>query len=343
MSLDILLKNFVNASGISGNEKEIKELMRKELKNKVDKIYEDGVGNLISVKGKGKLKVLLTSHMDEIGFMVKNVTEDGFIKLNAVGGWDLNILPSKKVLIYSDKGKIDGVIGSKAAHMQEKEDKQKQVKLKNVYVDVGAKDKKDAEKMGITVGNYVEVTGEFVKLKNKRVSGRCFDNRISCAVLTETMKKIKPKGFTVFGVGSVQEEIGLKGAKGAMFGIDPDIIISLDVCIAEDPFIKGDTSVKLGSGVTIGIQDSSFIVHEKIKKMFLEVAKKNKIPYQLGVSSGGTTEATRAILTKEGKPGGLVSVPVRYMHSTVETADLSDIESAINLLTKSLDSVKKYF
>ncbi len=343
MGVKILLKKFVDVSGISGSEDNVVKLMKKELKDHVNKVYEDKVGNFISVKGKGKTKVLLTAHMDEIGFVVKHINDKGFITLNPVGGWDPKILLSQKVKIYTDKGIVNGVIGSKAIHMQERDEVEKALKLKQLYVDIGAKDKKDAEKL-VRVGDYVEINGDFVELKNDRISGRCFDNRISCTVLTEVMKRVKPRGFTLYGVGSVQEEIGLKGARAAMFGVDPDVIISLDVEIAGDPFISEEEApLQLGKGAVIGLQDSCYVMHKKIKKMLVETAKKNKIPYQLGVASGGTTEATVAILTKEGKPGGLVGVPVRYMHTTVETADLKDIESAITLLMKSLESVNKYF
>jgi len=338
-----LLEKFVNVFGLSGSEDGVRNLMKKELKGHVDRITEDDIGNLISVKGKGKIKILLTAHMDEIGFMVKNVTDDGYVKLNPVGGWDPKILLSKTVRIYTDKGIISGVIGSKAAHLYEKDEIDRALKLKQLFVDIGAKNKKDAKKFGVKVGDCVEVCGDFRDLGNGRVSGRCFDNRISCAVLTEVMKKVKAKGTTIYGAGTVQEEIGLKGANAVMYGVDPDIVISLDVCFGDDPYIKGDVSAELGKGVAIGLQDSCYVIHKQIKKMLIDTAKKNKIPYQLIVSSGGTTEATRAILTKEGKPGGLVSVPVRYMHTTVETADLKDIESATKLLVKSIENASKYF
>ncbi len=340
-----LLKKFVEVSGISGSEENVKNLMKKELKNHVDKIHEDKVGNLISVKGKGKLKVMLTAHMDEIGFMVKHVTEKGFIKLNPVGGWDPKILPSQRVKIYTEKGVVHGVIGTKAIHLQEKDEVEKAFKLKQLFVDIGAKDKKDVEKAGVRVGDYVEVVGEFTELRNNRVVGRCFDNRISCVVLTEVMKRVRPKGITLYGVGTTQEEIGLKGARGPMFDLNPDVIIALDTEIAGDhPLMEEEEApLKLGAGAVVGLQDAAYIMDKRIKKMLLDTAKKHKIPHQLCVASGGTTEATLAILTREGKPGGLVGVPVRYIHSTVEMADLKDIESAVKLVVKSLESIIKYF
>lgn len=342
MDVKVLLKKFLDVSGISGSEDNVLKLMKKELNGHVDKIYEDKVGNLISVKGKGNLKVLLTAHMDEIGFMVRGITKDGYLKLNPVGGWDPKILPSKKVMVYTGNGTVNGVIGSKAIHMQERDEVEKVFKLKQLVVDIGAKDKKEAEKL-VRIGDYVEVMGDFVELKNGRVAGRCLDNRISCTVLTEVMKRIKPRGIKVYGVGSTQEEIGLKGASGAMFGADPDVIISLDVGMGKDPFTEEDVSSVLGEGAILGIQDSRYVIHKGVKKMLLDTAKKERIPYQLGVCSGGTTEATLAILTREGKPGGLVSVPVRYMHTTVETADLRDIENTIKLVAKAIENAKKYF
>ena len=344
MGVKTTLKKFLDVSGISGTEDNVLNLMKKELKGNVDEIHEDKVGNLITKKGKGKIKVLLTAHMDEIGFMVKSITEKGYLKINPVGGWDPKILPSQKVKIYTEKGVKQGVIGSKAIHMQEKEEVEKVKKLKQLSIDVGAKDKKDAEKKGFNIGDYVEVGGELTELENGRVSGRCLDNRISCAVLTEVMKKAKTTGITIYGVGSVQEEVGLKGARAAMFGVNPDIIISLDVAMSSGPFVSTDeVPNELGKGAVIGIQDSAFVVHKKVRKLLVESAKKKKIPYQLGVSGGGTTEATAAILTREGKPGGLVGVPVRYMHTTVETAEIKDMENAVKLVVESMNNVKKYF
>ncbi|UCG95786.1 MAG: M42 family metallopeptidase [archaeon] len=343
MGVKILLKKFVDVSGISGSEDNVRNLMKKELRGHVNKVYEDRVGNLISVKGNGKLKILLTAHMDEIGFIVKHINDKGFLKLNPLGGWDPKILLSQRVRIHTDKGTVNGVIGSKAIHMQEKEELEKAPKLKQLFVDIGADSKEDAEKM-VKIGDYAEITGEFSELGSNRTAGRCFDNRISCVVLTEVMRRVKPKGSTLYGVGSVQEELGLKGATAAMFGVDPDVIISLDVGLAADPYTEdGEVSNKLGEGAIIEIQEYAFVVHKKVKKLLVETAKKNKIPYQLGVSSGGASEATKAILTREGKPGGLVGVPVRYMHSTVETADLKDIESAISLVTRAVENAGNYF
>jgi len=345
MSIKTLLKKFVDVSGVSGSEDNVSDLMKKELKGHVDRIYEDKVGNLISVKGKGKLKVLLSAHMDQIGFVVKHITEKGFIIFNPIGGWDPKVLPSQRVKIYTEKGAVFGVIGSKAIHLQDKDEVERAFKIKQLFIDIGAKDKKDAESLGVKTGDYIGMLGDFIELSNGRVAGRCFDNRISCVVMAEVMKRVKPKGLTIYGVGSTQEEVGLKGARGPMFDLDPDIIISLDTEIAGDhPLMEeGEAPLNLGGGAIIGIQDLNYVIHGKIKKLLADTAKKNNIPYQFGVSSGGTTEATLALLTREGKPGGLVGVPVRYVHTTVETADINDIENAISLVVKSLESADKYF
>ncbi|MCD6477653.1 MAG: M42 family metallopeptidase [Candidatus Aenigmarchaeota archaeon] len=340
-----LLKKLSMASGVSGSEDSVENIMMRELKGKVDKLYEDRVGNLISVKGKGKLKLLISAHMDQIGFMVKYITDEGFIKFNPVGGWDPKILPSQRVEIHTSKGIVYGVIGTKPIHVQERDEVEKVFKLKDLFIDIGAKNRKDAEKIGVRIGDFVELTGDFIELKNNRVVGKAFDNRISCTVLIEVMKRIKPKGVTVYGVGSTQEEVGLKGARGPMFGLNPDVIISADVGIAGDhPLMdKEQSPIKIGAGPYIGLQDSGYVIHEKIKKWLVDTAEKNKIPYQFDVSSGGTTEATLALITREGKPGGLVGVPQRYMHSNIELADLNDIENAIKLLAKSVETITKYF
>lgn len=340
-----MLEDFVDVPGISGSEDGIREKIKKDLKGEVDEIKEDKVGNIITKKGKGDFKVLLTAHMDEVGLVVSSIDEKGFLRFDTVGGLDCRILPSRQVKIHTDKKKVNGVIGSKVAHKTKEEERKKAFELNDLFIDVGAKDKKEVEKMGIKIGDFVELPEDWIELSSNKISGRCLDNRIGCAILTEVMKRVKPKNFTLYGVGTIQEEIGLKGARGPMFGINPDVIISIDVEISGDtPFLQDEhIPSSLGKGPIIGIRDSSYVIHKKMRKMFLDTAKKSKIPYQLGVTSGGTTETTLAVLTREGKPGGLIGVPVRYMHSSVEVADLGDIEKAIKLLEKSLDNVKKYF
>ena len=345
MAVKNVLKKFIDVPGISGSEENIRDLIKKELKKDVDKIYEDKVGNIIFHKGEGDFKVLLTAHMDEVGLVISFIDDKGFIKFDTVGGIDPRILPSRQIKIHTSKGIVNGVIGAKAIHIQDKDEEKHVYKNKELFIDIGAKDKKSVEKLGIKVGDFIEMPEDSMELVDNRITGRCLDNRVGCTILTETMKRLKPKGVVVYGAGTIQEEIGLKGAEGPMFDIDPDVIISIDVELSGDsPYLKEDNiASSLGKGPIIGIRDSSYVIHKKIKEMFVETAEKNKIPYQLGVTSGGTTETTLAVLTREGKPGGLLGVPVRYMHTTVEVADLTDIENAIELLVKSLENIKKYF
>jgi len=345
MNVGDTLKKFLSVHGISGLEDNVATLMKKELKGKVKKIYEDKVGNVISVKGSGKLKVLLTAHMDEVGLVVSDIGNDGFIRFAPVGGVDPKILPSRQVKIHTEKGVVNGVIATKTVHVQKKEELEKAYEIKDLFIDVGADDKKSVEKLGINIGDFIEFSEKFIDLHGRRISGRCLDNRVGCTVLTEVMKSINPRNLTVYGVGTVQEEIGLKGARGPMFGIDSDVIVSIDVEISGDtPFLKDEhIPLKLDRGPVIGIRDSSYTIDKRLKKLFLDAAKKYKIPYQLGVSTAGTTESTLAILTKDGKPGALIGVPVRYMHSTVEVVDLNDIENTVKLVVKALGNINKYF
>jgi endoglucanase len=341
-----LLEKLVNASGISGFEGEIVEILKKELSNHVDDIEEDIMGNLIAIKKPKKedngLKVMLASHMDEIGLIVRHIDKDGYILFSKIGGINDQMLMNQMVTVNTKDGEISGVIGAKPPHRMKESERKKIIDHENMFIDIGAVDKEDAEKM-IEIGDPISFKPNFEKFPNDLIMGKALDNRIGCYVMAEVLKKVNSKA-TVYGVGTVQEEVGLKGAKTSAFKIDPDFALALDVTIAGDhPGIKEDEApAKIAKGPAIILVDASgrgLITPQKVKKLLINGAKKAGVNYQLEVGEGGTTDGTAIHLTRAGIPTGVVSVPTRYIHTTVSVANFNDIKETIDLLVATINDI----
>jgi len=342
-----LLEKLSNAHGISGHEGNICELVRAELKPYVDEIRVDSLGNLIATKKGSPPSVMLAAHMDEIGLMVKCVEDSGFIRFVKVGGWFDQTLLNQRVILHSKKGPLVGVIGSKPPHRMEEEEAKRVVKADDMFIDVGASSKKDAEKLGAIPGVPITVDREFRTLTDNMVTGKAFDNRAGLVMMIEALKRTKAKS-TIYAVGTVQEEVGLKGAKTSAFGLGPDVALAMDITIAGDhPGIeKKDSSIEIGKGPSITVMDAAgrgIITPVPVLRWLEETAKKDKIPYQLDVSDGGTTDATAIQLTKAGIPSGTLSMPMRYAHSPVEVLSLKDLDRCAELVARALETVGKYF
>nr|WP_319372667.1 M42 family metallopeptidase [uncultured Methanobacterium sp.] len=332
-----LLEKLSNASGVSGFEDEVRNLMLEELKGHVDDLDVDNMGNLIATKnGKpdGK-KVMLAAHMDEIGLMVRYIDKEGFIKFSKLGGINDQMLLNQEVYIHSNGEQILGVVGSKPPHRMKAAEKKKPVQYENMFIDIGASDKEDAEEM-VNIGDPITIKQKFAELKNDLVMGNAMDNRVGCAIMVEVMKRARSDA-TIYGVGTVQEEVGLKGARTAAYRINPDMALALDVTISGDhPGMKEeDAPAKAGKGPCIILTDASgrgIITHPQVKELLIQVAEEEEIPYQLEVSEGGTTDATAIHLTREGIPTGVISPPSRYIHTPVSVVNINDVENAVKLI-----------
>lgn len=345
-----LLEKFTNAHGISGFEDDIRELLEKELEPYVDTMRRDCMGNLIALKKGEGPSIMLAAHMDEIGLMVRYIDDNGFLRFVGIGGWFDQTLLNQRVVLHGKKGSIPGVIGSKPPHVMKEEDRKKPVKLDDMFIDIGAKDREDAENLGIEIGTTASIDREFVPLANGKVTSKAFDNRAGIVILIEVMKRLSKHKVeaNVYAVGTVQEEVGLKGARTCAFGVCPNLALALDTTIPGDhPGIsKTDSSLELGKGPVITVADASgrgLIAHPQILRWLKETAAEHEIPYQLGVGSGGTTDATSIHLTREGIPTGTVSIATRYIHSPVEVLDTADIEACVSLIVKAIENTKKYF
>lgn len=347
MSLQENLKNLSNACGVTGREEEVRNLMVKLLKPLVDQVVVDKMENVVAVR-KGKKnapKVMLAAHMDEVGLMVKTITKEGFLQFTKMGGIDDRILLAQKVIVYTSKGPLDGIVGSKPPHIQKEEERKKILAFDELFIDIGAEGKDDANKKGVRVGDAVGFDQKYAKISDDIVIGRAFDDRVGCAVMVETLKLLEKTDCTVYAVGTVQEEVGLRGAGTAAFSIDPDIGIALDVTVAGDvPGVREvDTTIKMGGGPALSVSDSGLITHPKVFRLLVETAEENKIPYQLETGLMGTTDAARISLTREGVPSGTVSIGTRYIHSPIGMLSLKDADNCAKLTAAAIQRIQNKF
>jgi len=347
MKLVNVLEKLSNACGVAGREEEVQVLMKELLKPHVDEIKEDKLGNVIGVK-KGKKsapKVMLTAHMDEIGLMVKNITKKGFIHFTKIGGIDDRILVAQKVLVHTKKGPITGIIGSKPPHILKEEEKKKVIEADKLFIDVGATSKEDAQKSGLRIGDPVSFDITFARVGKDTVVGKAFDDRVGCAALVEILRRLRKVDCTVYAVGTIQEEVGLRGATVAAFQLRPDVGVALDVTVAGDvPGVEEvEAPIKMRKGPSLTVTDSGLIAHPKVLRWFIDTAEESKVPYQLETGLSGTTDAARIALTREGVPSGVISIPTRYIHSPVSILSFSDLENTVKLAVAAIKNIHKYF
>lgn len=347
MTLNQNLEKLSNAQGVTGRENQVRELLSEMLKPVCNEIQVDRMENIIAVK-KGKTgapKIMLAAHMDEVGLMVKNITKEGFIQFTKMGGIDDRILAAQKVVVFTKKASYPGIVGAKPPHIQKEEERKKIMAFDDLFIDVGAENREDAAKMGLAVGDPIAFDVTYTKLGRDNVLGKAFDNRAGCAAMVETMRLLKDSDCTVYAVGTVQEEVGLRGSGTAAFAVDPDLAIALDVTIAGDvPGVREvDTTVKLGKGPSLTVYDSGVITHPKIMRWIVDSANESKIPLQLESGLLGSTDAARISLTRQGIPSGTLSIPARYIHSPAGIINLVDLENTAKLAASAIQKAAKYF
>jgi len=343
-----LLEILSNAHGVSGYEGNVRQIIEEEVRPYVDEISTDKMGNLIATKKGGSPVVMLAAHMDEIGLMVKYVDDKGFARFTKTGGWFDQTLLNQRMIMHTEYGPIYGVLGSKPPHAIKEEDKKKVITADDMFIDIGAKSKEDAEKLGVKAGTPVTSDIDFKPLGNDLVTGKAFDNRAGCAMLIVALRQMKDVKATVHAVFTVQEEVGLKGAKTSAFRLNPDVALATDVTITGDhPGIeKKDSAIEMGKGPSITVSDADgrgIIVPESVLKWLKVAAESNNIPYQLEVGSGGTTDATAIHLTKDGIPTGVLSMPTRYIHTPVSVLSMDDLEKSAELIARALEIVDRFF
>lgn len=342
----MLLEQLSNARGVSGNEREVRDLLINAVRERVDDHRVDALGNLITHKGgrarrgQAPLKVMIAAHMDEVGLLVVHHEADGHLRFRAVGGIDARVLLSKVVLLGKDK--IPGVIGVKPIHLLKQKEREQVLDIESLSIDIGARNKEQAQQW-VPIGEYATFATEFGEMGDGLVKGKALDDRTGCAVLVEVLRKEYP--FDVYGVFSVQEEVGSRGAGVAAYAIEPDLAFILESTVCDDSPKKKDESptTRLGGGVAITIADNRTISDRRLVDLLIHTAQENKIPYQIRQPKGGGTDAARIHLAKEGVPTVAVAVPTRYIHSPVSLLSLKDFESTIALMTKTLPKLGQGF
>ncbi len=329
------LKALLEAPSPSGFEQPAQKVWREYVGSYADRIETDVHGNCIAIKNKkGDPRVLLAGHCDELGFMVNYIADDGYIYFRTIGGFDLNIIPGRRVYIHSRKGPVLGVTGKKAIHVMTAKEREKTMEIQDLWIDIGAKDKKEAESL-VAVGDPITYTTAFEELRGDLAISRGFDDKAGSFAVGEALKLLAEENFkaAVYSVSTVQEEVGLRGAYTSAFGVDPKVGIAVDVTHATDhPDMDkrrvGD--IKLGGGPAICRGAN---INPVVERMLIQVAEDEKIPYQIEGEPGGTgTDANAIQLTRSGVATGLIGIPLRYMHTAVEVVSLKDVENVAKLL-----------
>jgi len=287
---------------------------------------------------------MLAAHLDEIGLAVKHITKEGYLSFIKIGGIDDRILAGQRVVVSSKSGPILGIIGAKPPHLQKEEERKQPIKYEDMFIDIGCRNKEEAEKK-INIADPVIFEPNSGILNGNLYYGKAVDDRVGCFVLLKVMEKIKVNA-EVYAVATAQEEVGLKGARTSSFKINPDFAIALDTTSAGDTpqTRERESSLKLGGGVAITTIEASgrgFIIKPKVKEMFIEIAKENKIKYQIDVLEGGMTDGAMIYMNREGVLTGVLSIPTRYVHSPSGVFSIEDVNAAIELTVKAVERVAK--
>ncbi len=334
-----LLKELTETNGVPGYETPIRAVVRKYLEP-LGELSQDKIGSVICrQEGSSPTpKVMLAGHMDEIGFMVKQITQEGFVRFIPLGGWFDQVLLGQRVVIHTHKGEVVGVIGAKPPHLLPADERNKVVTKKDMYIDIGASSQEEVEAAGVQMGDPVIPRADFVPLANEKTYlSKAFDDRVGVGLVISSLQILKNQDHpnTVYGVATVMEEVGVRGATTSVRAVNPDVAIVLESDIAGDvPGIKPEESqVKLGQGPSILIYEARMIPNLKLNDLIIEVAKEKGIPYQLSYVEGGSTDGSVIHLHETGVPTAVLAVAARHIHSHSSIIHRDDYDNAVRLLT----------
>jgi putative aminopeptidase FrvX len=343
-----MFKNLTEAPGVPGHEHGARDVMVEWIQPYADTIETDNIGSLIAKKvgQAGGPKVMVAGHLDEVGFMVTQITDKGFLRFQTLGGWWEQVMLAQRVEVLTRNGSIEGVIGSKPPHILPAEARKKPVDKKDMFIDIGASSREEAEEFGVRPGDTVVPICPFTVMKNEDLlMAKAWDNRIGCALAIEVLKRLHGESHpnTVYGVGTVQEEVGLRGAQTSAQHIEPDISFAVDVGIAGDtPGVKPEEALaKMGEGPQIVLYDASMIAHKGLKDFVVDVADEQGIPYQFDLMAAGGQDAGKIHLTGNGVPSLAITIATRYIHSHAAILHRQDFENAARLLTEVIKRLDK--
>lgn len=331
-----LFQTLTELPGAPGNERDVRAFMKEQLETYADEVVQDKLGGVFGKKHGEGPRVMVAGHMDEVGFMVTQITDNGMLRFQPLGGWWSQVLLAQRVQVMTDRGAITGVIGSIPPHNLTEEQRKKPMEIKNMLIDIGADDKKDAENIGIRPGQPIVPVCPFTPMANeKKIMAKAWDNRYGCGLSVELLKELQ--GQTVpnelYSGATVQEEVGLRGAQVAANMIKPDIFYALDASPANDMSGESHEFGQLGKGALLRIFDRTMVTHRGIRDFILDTAETNDIPYQYFISQGGT-DAGRVHMANDGVPSAVVGICSRYIHTSSSIIHVDDYAAAKELLVK---------
>ncbi|MBI2851602.1 MAG: M42 family metallopeptidase [Chloroflexi bacterium] len=340
-----LIKELAEASGVPGYEGEVRNVIRRYFEP-LGEITQDKIGSLICRKrgATDEPRIVVAGHMDEVGFMVKHISKEGFIKFTPLGGWWDHVLLAQRVRIKTSKGDVIGVMGAKPPHVMSQEERKKMLEKKDMYIDIGASSEQEVSEAGVRVGDPVIPVSDFTALANgKTYLCKALDDRLGNALAIAAMQRLAGESHPnmLFGVATVQEELGARGATTSVEMVNPDVAIIVEVDIAGDvPGIKPeDTPVKLGGGPALLAYDARMIPNLKLRDLVIDTAQKNNIPLQISAMEGGATDGSAIHLHKSGVPTVVLSVPTRHIHSHNAIFHREDFDKTVDLLTKVIQAL----
>jgi len=343
----LLLEELSNAFGPSGNEDEVRRLLARTLRDKVDSLEADALGNLIAFKAGGgpepRLKVMVDAHTDEIGLMVTRIEKNGLLGFRAVGGIDDRLLLAKRVVVGSER--LPGVILAPPVHLSKPEQRKNVIKIDQLAIDIGTSSEDEAKKL-VSIGDYVAFDTRFQVLSTgglRTVTGKAFDDRAGCAVAALLAEEAYP--VDLYLSFSAQEEVGLRGARVAAYRIEPDVAFALEGTVCDDMPKKKDVSptTQLGKGPAITVMDRSFIADRRLVRLLVDTAEANGIPYQIKQPGVGGTDAGAIHLARTGVPSVAIAVPCRYIHAPVSLLSLEDFDRLVALMKATLRALPEYW
>jgi len=331
-----LLQELTDAHGVPGHEAEVRAVVHRYV-DALGTVTQDKIGSVICAQGESGPKVMLAGHMDEIGFMVRHITDGGFLKFVPLGGWFDQVLLGQRVVIKTHQGDIPGVIGCKPPHLLSPEDRKKIVEKKEMYIDVGATSKAEAEEAGVRVGDPIVPDSKFTVMANSKLYlAKAFDDRVGCALMIDALQVFarEPHPNILCGAATVMEEVGLRGATTSADVVNPDVAVILESDIAGDvPGIKPEeSSVKLGQGPTLVVYDARMIPNLKLRDLVIETARELGLPLQFSALEGGATDGAAIHLHKTGVPTVVLGVAARHIHSHASILHRDDYDNALKLL-----------
>ncbi|CAI9393951.1 M42 family metallopeptidase [Niallia sp. Sow4_A1] len=333
-----MFRTLTELPGVAGNEHQVRNFMKEQLSLYTNEIVQDNLGSIFGVK-RGQEDgptVMVAGHMDEVGFMVTSITDNGMIRFQPIGGWWSQVLLAQRVQIITNNGPVIGVIGSIPPHLLDEALRSKPMDIKNMLIDIGADDKEDALKIGIKPGQMIVPICPFTPLANeKKIMAKAWDNRYGCGLAIELLKNLQGEEIPniLYSGATVQEEVGLRGARTAANMIKPDVFYALDASPANDASGDKNQFGQLGKGALLRIYDRTMVMHKGMREFILDTAESNKIAYQYFISPGGT-DAGQVHISNDGVPSAVIGICSRYIHTSASIIHIDDYAAAKELLTK---------